>query len=406
VSIIEAAAAASAARESSEEPRERIRLDNIAIREFRNLERVDLELPPDGAVIVGDNGHGKTNFIEAIYYLQIMRSIRDARDQDLTRFDTTGFHISAHAHTPEAREISVGFDRNAKRKKVSIDGTEVRRLSDALGALPSVMFSPRDLELVSGAPTERRRYLDLVLALTDRKYLQALQHYRANLARRNAALRNATRRGSAANEQQIAVWEPALAEHGSVLIEARAKWVRDHSADFSDRLQGIGEKGNAQMRYVSPFADSEARHDVLLAAFEEKRPLDLRRGITHVGPHRDDLELTLDGRDLRLFGSAGQQRSAAIALRLLEAATLRKHAGAEPMLLLDDPFAELDIRRAARILVMLEERGLGQTILVVPRESDVPPGLMRLDRFQITDGSVKVWLPKGIAKAMTQSALT
>ncbi len=406
MSIIEAAAAASAAQKSSEEPRERIRLDKISIREFRNLERVDLELPPDGAVIVGDNGHGKTNFLEAIYYLQIMRSIRDARDQDLTRFDTTGFHISAHAHTPEPHEISVGFDRNAKRKKVSIDGAEVRRLSDALGALPSVMFSPRDLELVSGSPAERRRYLDLVLALTDGKYLQALQHYRANLAQRNAALRNATRRGSAANEQQIAVWEPALAEHGSVLIEARAKWVRDSAADFSDRLQGIGEKGDAQMRYVSPFADSEARHDVLLAAFEEKRALDLRRGITHVGPHRDDLELTLDGRDLRLFGSAGQQRSAAIALRLLEAATLRKHAGAEPLLLLDDPFAELDIRRAARILVMLEERGLGQTILVVPREADVPPGLMRLDRFQITEGAIKTWLPKGIAKAMASSGHT
>ena len=406
MSIIEAAAAASAARESSGEPRERIRLDKISIREFRNLERVDLELPADGAVVVGDNGHGKTNFLEAIYYLQIMRSIRDARDQDLTRFDTTGFHISAHAHTPDAHEISVGFDRNAKRKKVSIDGTEVRRLSDALGALPSVMFSPRDLELVSGSPAERRRYLDLVLALTDRKYLQALQRYRANLAQRNAALRNATRRGSAANEQQIAVWEPALAEHGSVLIEARARWVRDSSADFSDRLQGIGEKGDAQVRYVSPFADSEARHDVLLAAFEEKRALDLRRGITHVGPHRDDLELTLDGRDLRLFGSAGQQRSAAIALRLLEAATLRKHAGAEPLLLLDDPFAELDIRRAARILVMLEERGLGQTILVVPREADVPPGLMRLDRFQISDGTIKIWLPKGVAKAMAQNANT
>ena len=155
-----------------------------------------------------------------------------------------------------------------------------------------------------------------------------------------------------------------------------------------------------------PFADSEARHDVLLAAFEEKRALDLRRGITHVGPHRDDLELTLDGRDLRLFGSAGQQRSAAIALRLLEAATLRKHAGAEPLLLLDDPFAELDIRRAARILVMLEERGLGQTILVVPREADVPPGLMRLDRYQITDGAIKAWAPKGIAKAMASGGHT
>ena len=376
---------------------DRIRLDSISIRDFRNLERVDLELPREGAVVVGDNGHGKTNLLEAIYYLQILRSIRDARDQDLTRFDATGFHISANAHTPDAHDLSVGFDRNAKRKKVSIDGSEIRRLSDALGALPSVMFSPRDLELVSGPPTERRRFLDLVLALTDRKYLHALQHYRANLSRRNAALRHAARRGSASNEQQVAVWEPALAEHGSLLIEARARWVRESSGEFSHLTERIGESGKAEMRYVSPFAESEARHDVLLAAFEEKRSLDLRRGITHVGPHRDELDLTLDGKDIRLFGSAGQQRSAAIALRMLEAGTLRRHAGAEPLLLLDDPFAELDIRRAGRILVMLEERGLGQTILVVPREADVPPGLMQLDRLQINNGVVARQLPPGIA---------
>jgi DNA replication and repair protein RecF len=382
---------------------DRIRLNKIAIRDFRNLERVDLELPPDGAVIVGDNGHGKTNILEAIYYLQILRSIRDARDQDLTRFGATGFHIAAQAHNPGEHEISIGFDRNTKRKKVSIDGSEVRRLSDALGALPSVIFSPRDLELVIGPPSERRRYLDLVLALTDRRYLHALQQYRANLARRNAALRNATRRGSAANEQQIAVWEPALAEHGSVLIESRAAWVRDSAAEFADLAERIGEKGDARIRYVSPFANSEARYDVLLAALEEKRPLDFRRGITHVGPHRDDLELSLDDRDLRLFGSAGQQRSAAIALKLLEAATLRDYAGAEPLLLLDDPFAELDIRRAARILLMLEERGLGQTILVVPREADIPPGLMRLDRLEVRDGAVKPWVPRGIAKVVSQA---
>jgi DNA replication and repair protein RecF len=251
---------------------------------------------------------------------------------------------------------------------------------------------------VSGPPTERRRFLDLVLALTDRKYLHALQSYRANLSRRNAALRHASRRGSTSNEQQVAVWEPALAEHGSVLIEARAKWVADSATEFSQLTERIGESGKAEMRYVSPFAESEARHDVLLAAFEEKRALDLRRGLTHVGPHRDDLELTLEGKDIRLFGSAGQQRSAAIALRMLEAGTLRDHAGAEPLLLLDDPFAELDIRRTARILVMLEERGLGQTILVVPREADVPPGLMRLDRLQIRNGEISTWLPPGIEK--------
>ena len=126
-------AAESLAEESTAESTEdRIRLDKISIRDFRNLERVDLQLPPDGAVIVGDNGHGKTNILEAIYYLQIMRSIRDARDQDLTRFDAPGFHIAAQAHTPQRHEISIGFDRNTKRKKVTIDGNEVRRLGDAL----------------------------------------------------------------------------------------------------------------------------------------------------------------------------------------------------------------------------------------------------------------------------------
>lgn len=364
----------------------RVSLDRIAIREFRNLERVDLELPVEGVAIIGDNGHGKTNLLEAIYYLHILRSVRDARDQDVTRFGATGFHIAASAHTPNEHEIGVGFDRATKRKKATIDGASPKRLSDALGALPSVMFSPRDLDLVSGAPSERRRFLDLVLAVTDRKYLHALHHYRANLLRRNAALRNATRRG--ANDAQVSVWEPALAEHGSVLIEARAKWVEERAPEFSRVAEGIGEMGKARIRYVSPFADSEARHDVLLAAFEEKRPLDMRRGLTHVGPHRDDLELTLDGRDLRLFGSAGQQRTAAIALRMLEAATLREHAGAEPLLLLDDPFAELDVRRAARILVMLEQRGLGQTVLAVPRESDIPPGLTTLDRIAIREGAI------------------
>lgn len=172
-------------------------------------------------------------------------------------------------------------------------------------------------------------------------------------------------------------------------VEARASWVRESAETFPQICEMIGERGKSTMKYVSPFAESEARFDVLLAALEEKRPLDMKRGLTHVGPHRDELELTLEAKELRQFGSAGQQRTAAIALRMLDAATLREHSGAEPLLLLDDPFAELDLRRAGRILSLLKKGGLGQTILAVPRESDIPPGLMRLDRLSIRDGAIK-----------------
>jgi DNA replication and repair protein RecF len=363
------------------------RLVRLAVRDFRNLAQVELTPPAEGVVVIGENGQGKTNLLESIYYLQILRSARGARDQDLVRFGADGFHIGATVDTDARHEIGVGFERAGKRKRIRLDGVVPDRMSHALGALPAVMFSPADVDLIIGPPSARRRFLDIVLALTARGYLDALQRYRAALARRNAALREAARSGRQ-SPSSVAVWEPALAEHGAVLIETRARWVSDSAAGFTQLCEEIGEHGTASMKYVSPFAESEARYDVLLAAFEEKRSLDLRRGITHVGPHRDELELTLDGRDLRLFGSAGQQRTAAIALRLLEAATLREHAGAEPVLLLDDPFAELDVRRAARILGLLKKRGLGQTVLVVPRESDIPSGLMSLDHMIIRDGVI------------------
>jgi DNA replication and repair protein RecF len=359
----------------------------VSIRDFRNLERVDLYLPASGVAVLGENGHGKTNLLESIFYLQTLRPEHSARDQDVTRFGTAGFHLSAKFRTTGPHEIAVGFEKSSKRKKVTLDGASPKKLSEAFGALPSVMFSPRDLELVTGAPSERRRFLDLVLALTSKRYLNALQNYRANLIRRNAALRDAARRGP--DDSRVSVWEPALAEHGTVLIEERSAWVAEYAEEFTRLCSTIGERGTASMKYNSPFADSEARYDVLLAAFAEKRALDMKRGLTHVGPHRDELEITLDGHELRLFGSAGQQRTAAIALRMLEAATLRKHAGVEPLLLLDDPFAELDLRRASKILTLLKKGGLGQTILAVPRESDIPPGLMNLDRFLIKDGVLK-----------------
>lgn len=361
-------------------------LRHAAIRDFRNLEKIDLEFPEAGLAVVGENGQGKTNLLEAIYYLQVLRSARGARDQDVVRFGARGFHVALDARTDGDHELAVGFDVTGKKKRVSVDGIPLPRMSDAFGGMPSVMFSPRDIQLVAGSPGERRRYLDLVLALSSRKYLAALQQYRAALMQRNAALRDAARNGT--GEDAIAAWEPALAESGSVIVGDRAAWVAEHSPEFTDICVQIGEEGDPRMAYHSSFAREGDVRDMLAQALVRQRQHDLRRGMTHAGPHRDDLQITLASRDLRAFGSAGQQRTAAIALRMLEAATLRAAARLEPILLLDDPFAELDVKRSERILSLLQNAGLGQTILAVPRAADIPEELVQLERVRIESGKI------------------
>jgi DNA replication and repair protein RecF len=368
-------------------------LRSLALRDFRNLPRIDLTFPAAGVAIVGENGQGKSNLLEAIYYLHLLRSVRGARDVDVVRFGAAGFHIAARTEGGVHHELSAGFERAGKRKRVKLDGGEPQRLSDALGALPCVLFSPADVDLVAGAPSARRRYLDILLALSSRPYLAALQRYRHALAQRNAALREAFRSGGPKAEQRVAVWEAPLAEHGAVLWRERVTWAERASTRFAAMCAAIGERSPVGMRYATALEPASVETaDIaaaLATALADKRGLDIRRGLTHAGPHRDDLALTLDGRELRAFGSAGQQRTAAIALRLLEGETLRARLGAAPLLLLDDPFAELDVRRSARILELLAEQGMGQTLLTVPRETDIPPALTQLARWSIEDGVVR-----------------
>ena len=376
------------------------RLLSLTVRDYRNLAHVEVEPPLEGFVLVGDNGQGKTNLLEAVYYLELLRAARGARDQDVVRFGAAGFHLHARVESDRATEIGVGFERAGKRKRVRIDGAISNRLSDALGALPVVMFSPTDVELVSGAPTARRRYVDILLALTSRRYLHALQRYRGALAHRNAALREAAKMGGRIPDARISVWEEPLAEHGAVLLAERVAWLARMAETFASHCEAIGELSRVRLRYVSPLADASDFRAALAEALEQKRALDVRRGLTHAGPHRDDLGIEIESgdgvpRELRTFGSAGQQRTAAIALRLLEAETFRERRGRAPVLLLDDPFAELDERRSARIVSLLESdrttSGAGQTILAVPREGDIPSGLQELGRFRIDGGTVRPW---------------
>lgn len=363
---------------------------SLQLQNFRNFERLELDVPADGVAVVGDNGQGKTNLLEAFYYLSLMRSMRGARDSDVTRFGAPGFFIDAAVCTPAAHTVSVGFERAARRKRVRIDGAVVERLSDALGTLPAVMFAPADVEIVAGGATSRRRFLDIMLAVSSRGYLRALQLYRGALERRNAALREVARRGPGAAIDSVAVWEPPLAEHGARLARARRLWVTQVAARFAERCAAIGERGQPEIRYVTTVdVNAESPEGAIAQSLAAKRASDVRLGVTQSGPHRDDLALLLDGRELRMFGSAGQQRTAAIALRTLEAETLRDSSGAAPLFLLDDPFAELDDRRAARVLQLLTTVGggsIGQTVLAVPREAEIPPQLTGLSRRRIVAG--------------------
>ncbi len=370
-------------------------LAHLALRDYRNLASLDLTVPAAGLVVVGENGQGKTNLLEAVAYLALLRSFRGTRDIDVVRFGAPAFHVRATLSAPaRAHTVGVGFERASKRKRATLDGVEQTRLTQALGALPSVEFSPADVSLVAGGPGERRHYLDVMLALSSPTYLQALQQYRAALLRRNATLRAVQLSGtrSASAEERVSVWEPALAASGGVVIAARQRFVAEHAEGYAALCAQIGERDIAHLRYQSVSSDAAAQGDpgaqqqALLAAMLAQRGTELRRGSTLVGPHRDDLVLQLGGRDLRTFGSAGQQRSAAIALRLLELAVLTRALGHAPVLLLDDPFAELDLGRAARVLDLLEAAGAAQVLLAVPREEDIPPVYTRLERRVMRGG--------------------
>ena len=364
-------------------------LDALTVRDFRNIAHTELRLAPDGIVVLGENGQGKSNLVEAIAYLRLMRSQRGARDRDLIRHGEAAFHVAAELSGVAAHRATAAVDKQG-RKRITLDGDEPEKLTDALDALPSVSFSPRDVDLVAGAPAERRRYLDITLALTSRAYLNALRHYRAALARRNAALRDAaraTRGDQATTIAAVAAWEPALAEHGAVLVTQRREWVAAYRAEFARQCVAIGERGAPTLGYESALAEASDVRTALREQLGRQREQDVRRCLTHSGPHRDDLALELDGHDLRGVGSAGQQRTAAIVLRLLEAATHREAKGVAPLLLLDDPFAELDRRRTGRILALLDDVGTGQCVLCVPREDEIPAQYTRLARWRVRDGA-------------------
>lgn len=374
-----------------------MRLTGLSLRRFRNLGVQDLEIPREGVALVGDNAQGKSSFLEAIYYLETFRSFRGARDEQLVAFGEDAFRVvgsvdAGEEHDDSASRIAAAFARTGKRKKVTVDGAEPERLGDALGRLAAVIFSPADIELVSGGPVERRRFLDIVLSLADAEYLAALQEYRRALARRNASLK--ARQPHAV----VSAWNPALVRSGALVVDRRRAWIEASASGFDALYERMSGEGGARMSYRSSFAlegaaDLPSVEDRFRAALESSAERERRFGSTVVGPHRDDVKLALeeeDGRlDLRAYGSGGQRRTAALALRLVEARSIRERRGTPPLVLLDDVFAELDPGRSERVLGVMDAEEIGQVLLTAPKPEDVRVRADVLPRWRIRRGRIE-----------------
>ncbi len=357
-----------------------MRAERIAALGFRNLQDLDLDLPPGGAVFLGPNAHGKTSLLEALYYPVLCRSFRAAPDADLGRWGGTGFHLTLEASVDGVRrEFAAGFVTDGRRKRVAVDGEELARVTDAIGRWLAVAFLPDDLVLVTGPAAERRRYLDRVLSLADPGYLAALVRFRGVVARRNAALREG-------RPEVARAFAAGMAEPGAVVVRARRDWVARLADRFAEECAALGEAGPVTLRYrgTDALADEAAWPEALRAA----EPRELARGMSLVGPQRDDLVLEHGGRPLRAFGSTGQQRTAAVALKLCELATLTAGRGVEPVLLLDDVFAELDRERQDRLAARLGDPGVRQVFVTAPRRDELPPAL-ELEVFEVRDGGVR-----------------
>ena len=367
----------------------------LKLRLFRNLGDQELSFPPEGVAIIGANAQGKSNLLEAIYYLETFRSFRGARVEQLIAFGAEVFRVAGQVvSTNDAGdstiEVAAAYEGSSGRRKVTIDGAEPERIGDAIGKLGAVIFSPADMDIVNGGPARRRRFMDVALSLNVEGYLVALQAFRHALAQRNAALR------SGQLEAAVRAWDEPLARSAATVMGARQRWVTEWRDAFRGYYEEVSGGGSATMTYVPKVSVDDVNDDAIYGAcrnaLDVRWAIDFRRKSTSAGPHRDELLFALvNGEsevEVREFGSGGQRRTVALALRLVERDAIRKARDSAPLLLLDDAFAELDDARRERVLTLMGQDRFGQVIITAPKESDLPLQGEALPRWGIDQGRI------------------
>ncbi len=344
-----------------------MRVTAVSLREFRGYEDAQTTLGDGVTVVWGPNGAGKTNLLEAVYFGCTGRSCRTNNERELVRFGAGTTRVTVDAEGEDgSHELSVGFT-SGQPKRMRVDGAAVESLLD-VSARPLVsVFLPDRLELVKGAPSLRRAHLDQFVAALWPARSVTRRAYAQTLAQRNALIARIRSQGSA--RESLATWDRQLAQHGIALMNDRAAALERVADSFSHLGSALGLDGEPTVEYRPRSSAIEAEQ--LAAELAERRNSDLERGFTGHGPHRDELATLREGRELRTYGSQGQQRLALLALLLAEREAIARARRSPPLMLLDDVMSELDRDRREALVEVLRSCG-GQAIITTTDLEQVP----------------------------------
>ncbi len=355
---------------------------SLTLQNFRNYGELFAEFHPNVNIITGENAQGKTNLIEALYFMSLGKSFRTFRDSELIGFQKASCRFRS-VFVKDGEENTLDFMISGDVKEARLNGLKLSKNSDLLENVYTVIFSPEDLKIVKDEPEKRRRFVDRELCMMDPIYYRALSRYKKALLQRNNLLRE-----DRPDANLISVWNEALANEGAKVIRRRAAFI-ERLNTVSSRLHSsiTREKETLRLSYESDCALATDQEGVFFEALERNYEHDLFRRTTTVGPHRDDIGIEIDGVDARKFGSQGQQRTAALSLKLAEISLIKEETGEDAVLLLDDVLSELDPNRQTFLLKTLSNVQL--FITAAERSASLLEKIPAYRLFIIENGAIR-----------------